>query len=464
MEGIERFVEAVWETDETLCSDQYQISKDDKLRNPVFHHPDTFAQGYEHQRITTLRNKAGKRTDFFELYWADIIQGTTYSQVFAWLVGIFIRWPHRVPPDVRLVYGAFWLLVATFVYLLNIPAIWAGDYNQAMSMAGFGGAAATVLFALNRLGVFRGIFLRVIGDVPRYVNANPNNIAARNAVRKRAVDMIVQLHKAEHENKPLYDRIIVVGHSLGSVIAHDALGLAFARMQSDFPTISKQDQLAIFELEALCNRAQQECLETKDFSEEKFQKDFQPAQDKARLALNKAGDQNAWIVSDFISLGSPLTHAEFLLADSQKELREQQSKRKLWTCPPVMEQPMGPNVNNHAADTVFTYRSRDKKIRIGGQSVFAFTRWTNFYSPTTLSLWGDLVSGPLKENFGCPVDPKTRLSGIREVDVMRLEHTPVWRRFFTRLANHTKYWNLEIDGERSHLDKLRDALRLKEQS
>ena len=56
------------------------------------------------------------------------------------------------------------------------------------------------------------------GRVVRYTRADPNNIAARQAVRERGLKLLSALHEGDH-----YKRIIIVSHSLGTMLAHDLL-------------------------------------------------------------------------------------------------------------------------------------------------------------------------------------------------------------------------------------------------
>jgi hypothetical protein len=74
----------------------------------------------------------------------------------------------------------------------------------------------------------------VFGDVARYVRTSPDAVAARAAIRDRGVDLLRALHgpMAGAEGKAYepggespYDRIVVVGHSLGSIVAYDILRL-----------------------------------------------------------------------------------------------------------------------------------------------------------------------------------------------------------------------------------------------
>src|SRR5690242_7095073 len=77
-------------------------------------------------------------------------------------------------------------------------------------------AACTVIAAYLIINAW---FLEpYLGDAARYFRNSPANVAVRRAIRKNAVDTLANLHASGY-----YDRIVVVAHSLGSVVAYDML-------------------------------------------------------------------------------------------------------------------------------------------------------------------------------------------------------------------------------------------------
>ncbi len=69
-----------------------------------------------------------------------------------------------------------------------------------------------------------------LGDAARYFRNSPANVAVRRAIRKEAVDTLDQLHRSR-----LYDRIMVVAHSLGTVVAYDMLRAYYSRICRQIP-------------------------------------------------------------------------------------------------------------------------------------------------------------------------------------------------------------------------------------
>jgi hypothetical protein len=76
--------------------------------------------------------------------------------------------------------------------------------------------------------VIRGFMIEYIGDVVAYVNAHEASEFhdIREAIRKIAHDLgaaIYALRRSGDDPAPLYSRVVMAGHSLGSVIAYDTL-------------------------------------------------------------------------------------------------------------------------------------------------------------------------------------------------------------------------------------------------
>jgi hypothetical protein len=97
---------------------------------------------------------------------------------------------------------------------------------------GGGGSSRWVippLIALTIVVVWRflakPIGTNLVGDAARYLQPRPANIAHRQAIRCAGVVLIEKLHQSGQ-----FERIIVVGHSLGSVIAYDIIVHSWIRL------------------------------------------------------------------------------------------------------------------------------------------------------------------------------------------------------------------------------------------
>jgi hypothetical protein len=225
MDTIKAFVRAAWQTTTDLATTD--------LPNPteVWSKPDVRTGSLELRRITTRQSvpappafPGGVRSDFYELYWADLSGGSTWSQVKDWILGLLFRNPFtRVPPDVRPAWLVLWLIAIVVAVVLVAAAIpkdahlgsldlWTVPPFSWLRGAGWLITALGALFA----SIAASFIVPYFGRVVRYTVAKPDNVAARENIRKRGLALLDELHKG-------YDRIIIVGHSLGSILAYDLI-------------------------------------------------------------------------------------------------------------------------------------------------------------------------------------------------------------------------------------------------
>jgi hypothetical protein len=163
-----------------------------------------------------------------------------------------------------------------------------------------------------------------------------------------------------------------------------------------------------------------------------------------------------WLISDFITLGSPLTHADFLIASSEDDLEKRKRERELPESPPFREDldpnvfalakaagglPLGPDDKTSKLIS-FPPPASPHVWELHHAAPFAVVRWTNIYDPASLIFRGDLIGGPLAAKFG---------PAIIDVDLRAL-------RGQSTTFTHTKYW--ELDGEPRHIAALRKAVNL----
>ena len=87
MDTLRGFVRTMWRTDESV---QRQHGSD---RDGVWSKPYTLSENFELRLLTTAENAAGIRTDFYEFYWAHLMQGTKIGHVVAWAKTLLLRRP-----------------------------------------------------------------------------------------------------------------------------------------------------------------------------------------------------------------------------------------------------------------------------------------------------------------------------------------------------------------------------------
>jgi len=274
------------------------------------------------------------------------------------------------------------------------------------------------------------ILTNIVGDAARYLHVAPPNVQCRHAIRAAGVSVLKELH--DHG----YGRIIVVGHSLGSVIGYDILTHAWTAFNAERPADNVEfSDSALTQLEELADKVEKARVAKQDakVSDQEIQR-AQRAYFDERCRTNGL----TWRVSDFVTLGSPLAHANLLLAASRSDMQRRVSDREFPSCLPTLERTR----KNHRDITGFTYPAGERTRVPHHAAVFGPTQWTNLYFPCWCVIWGDIVGGPLKGIFG---------AGVRDVKV-RTWH---WLGFFS----HTLYWRMGR-WSKQHIAELRNAVDL----
>ncbi|MDB5614377.1 MAG: hypothetical protein JWQ22_2030 [Devosia sp.] len=498
LETLREFVETVYRRDHTLAS--LPVGLNGMLDISVV--PDDVTGSAELRRITTLKDGPQNRTDFFEFYWADIMDGTPIDMVTGWIRTLLLRSPWRLPQAKKV--KRAWLILLVMVVLVGAsgllaihsgiaeliessgPAQWIGQWlgdirpyaGGFFVLAGLGlllVGMAQARFDMSKVAVgpsfvliAAGAVLLVIpasiasslafwaalvtggvgwalnavitpyaGDVVRYVRATPRTVERRRQVRERGMALLEALHKkrltgppleaftqANANDPPLYDRIVLVGHSLGTIIAYDILQLFWEK----YGPTHHQDWVA-------GDSAVQEALQACDASVKtawdiphvavdatEFEKS------RVRLFSLLRDARPGWRISDLITLGSPLAHAEFLMVDSPQQVEDACFERRFATAPPrpdpmlgsMLVAPPGPNLRQGQQPIAYPHFAAQ----------FAAVKWTNLYDEHANPLLGDLISGSLAGSFGSAIHE-------RRVTIRR----PGLRGALGRIFTHTQYWS-----------------------
>ncbi|MCP4318928.1 MAG: hypothetical protein GY789_23785 [Hyphomicrobiales bacterium] len=484
MDTLRGFVDATWVTDESLISRTRPDPNNGQQRveNPVWDKPDRRNRSFELRRITTEGAKNGVRTDFYEFYWAHLMHGTSWEHFKAWFADLLWRSPRRVPHDVFNAWITLWIVTIVVGLVLLVSLLPTADIRQCLTgncdtvacdasqlcwswIGPLAGAVGSIV-----VGIFVNTYLlKYFGDVARYVKATPLNVARRQEIREKGVELLETLmgvrdfdpamHKKGAPYPTEYDRIIVVSHSLGTMVAYDVLKASFARINR-YPNMEGQGRKKQPHRNNL-ERLLQQAIEKSGMLD---LNEYRRLQNLAWKELKEDG--NPWLVSDFITLGSPLTHAEFLLAHDEEDLRMQQEKRILPTCPPTLEW------DQKTKHQHFSYRpgnssSSGEYFRYPHHAAhFAFTRWTNIYSKSRNIMWGDIISGPVAQHFNLST-PVAELQGILDIPVLPEQDFEGHAKGSVPFFTHTKYWDMSVrTGPNDswaapyHIHKLREAINL----
>lgn len=374
-----------------------------------FSRPDPLSESFELRR---LQNRTQPRVQFFEYYWAYKSEGATFSHLWSWLSTLLLRRPGRVPSQLRIIWYLSWILVAVILAGLVL-----GVSDRLGALAGLLSFPPALLSGGGALllTVLQGAVLNYMGDAARYLSPMPQNILLRQEIRSDGIQLLKRIQEAGE-----YDRVVLVGHSLGSVIAYDILRHAWQEYSVDYRLDVRSGQPALTRLEAAGERLREHPGEAK-------LQEYRDAQVELWKELRDLG--SPWLVTDLISIGSPLAHAALLLAGDEEDLWARQRQRELPTAPPQPEMKPSPNDKHNYSYIPWKYygKSGKKKLyALHSGAVFACTRWTNLYFPARGGLFGDLVGGPLQKWFG---------PGIRDIPVKT-------GRFLTdnTLTAHLAYW------------------------
>jgi hypothetical protein len=473
MDTIKNFAHAVWTADSEVHDNGLRDSGE------IWSKPDDRTGSLELRRLTTRESTpiqegtypGGARQDFYELYWADLSGGSTLGDVQNWVRMLLLRNPFtRVPRRMMTAWLVLWIVVLVILLLVSAAALPAPapappapelydfslwNYPPYRWLAPIPGWILAGIVAV--LGYFAHTWVVAsFGRVVRYTRALPDNIAARKAIRERGLALFDDLHRAE------YDRIIVVGHSLGSLLAYDLVSYYWATHAASY-TVSKAatDEFALLcTLEKLAGSL---ATEKNDAGRETLLNQYREVQRAFCRLLRtrprptkKEEPDRRWLITDLITVGCPLGHTDFLLANSPRDRAERVAARELAICPPIREE-LDPAVREAARTdglplagdrpALFSFPTKTAgEWQLHHAAQFAAVRWTNIHDPARLVAFGDVISAPAAPIFG---------DGVIDIDLRKLRGQSL--RF-----THTRYWAEAKPGKPPppHLVELRTALDL----
>ncbi len=473
MATLRGFVEAVWTNDPRLRQ---------RGRRESWSKHDAVSGNYELRRIATGRDEDGVSTDFYEFYWAHLIEGVRIGNVLWWLWRLLGRSRARVPDAVRPLWFAgrvalgvlaLSMLVWGWVILSLVHSLHE-SVGKAIGWAVVGAVMVAVWIFLSK-----NVLVNVVGDATSYLTSAPENINARSRIRTLGVNILTELHDPSHD----YERIVIVGHSLGSVIGYDLLGFFWGKVHEGIARPRANLFAPVQDAGEALRSAQGDAAAPAFAAFRQAQRDLARQPEVSRI----------WRITDFVTLGSPLTHAHFLLVNDRNDpLRSEEDliggrkarsdpddrnwlvrwherhagitgtiarlftvraiQREFAICPPLPE-----------SGRSFTFWRRDEAQAAGSgnppplrvahhAAQFAVTRWTNIYAPRSRVLWGDPIGGAVGPIFG---------PGVRDVALAGAAGK--------RFVAHTLYWDAGRyrtragTPDREHLEALRAAINLLDQ-
>jgi len=398
-------------------------------RRMYFSRPDKVSDSFEARRfLAPAQEGIYGQSEFFEYHWSYMMKGNKLADLLPTVRRILLQLPTNVPPGLRVVWFALWAILAWA--LATISGTWAGGGLPSFAWKSitnvlFGGAAWLVVAVAGLLGT---ILTKSFVDVIRYLDTSPRSYEARRDIRAGIVELLQGLHDSGR-----YSRVVVVAHSLGAFIAYDAITYLWAQMNKlhggPVDAVPPEPLEDLAALEAIVTAG------VPDIDA------YQNAQWKLWLAHRR--QRNPWLITDFISVGTPMYMADQLFTRSRTEFDRRVDSREMAVTPPRND---GEFVEVADAAANFGWYNRGREVLYYG-APFAVTRWTNLWFPPILSFFGDIFGGPLRPLFG---------NGIRDVQV--LGNRP--GRFLPGFAHARYFLYPDSLGEQDVATLLRAALQL----
>jgi hypothetical protein len=434
-----------------------------------FSRPESVTGSYESRRFLAPRfppqedrKEWHAQTDFFEYHWADKMEGNRLDDLWPTFRRMMLQWPTRVPAGLKGVWVVAWALVVAVIWAV----LWGplegkvlGQKNPlgATITALVSGGLTAALLSYLMARVLPGWLTSSFVDVVRYLDTSPRSFAVRREIRKGLVEMLQALHDS---STPRYDRVVLVAHSLGAYIAYDAIAYLWGQMNAKTDSGTEEHELAgLLDLEVAASALPDEPPVDADLVAS-----YREAQRALWLGIREQG--NPWLITDFVSVGTPMYFADQLMhGTGGRSFDARIERRELPLCPPQNEETERNNIHgtkrfyswekSHWAGSGANRKKVARRVLYEG-APFAVVRWTNVYFPVRSGFLGDWFGGPLQPVFGC---------GIQDVALMGngpgRPGTKPWRHRLVPAAAHSYYFSFpEDDSDGSAAAEIRRGLDL----
>ncbi len=215
----------------------------------------------------------------------------------------------------------------------------------------------------------------VMTESARLFSPSPSNIPNQDRIRRRGLELLETLHGEEAG----YGRIVFLAHSLGTAVTYSLLTYYWGKVFETLDHESTQPQREEVE------RAAAALLTTAPkTSKDSFLRWREAVRDYGQALSSKHGKPSRWRITDFITIGSPLTYASLLLETSDEAFLEQvRTFRRYATCPPQ---------SLTSPDQPYTFTLSGEPHHA---ALFAATCWTNLFFPNMGIVWGDIIGGKI---------------------------------------------------------------------
>lgn len=438
-----------------------------------FSRPESITGSYESRRFLAPRQptwgvpEMHAQTDFFEYHWADKMQGNRLDDLWPTFRRVLVQRPNRVPAGMR----GIWLLAWGLIIVTAWAVLFGPLHGKIFGEKDWLAAAITALVSSSLVAAAISYLMsRVLPrwltssfvDVVRYLDTSPRSYEVRHKIRQGLVEMVEALHAS---NKPTYDRVVLVAHSLGAYIAYDAIAYLWGKTNSktDHDALDKGLR-TLAELEAAASALPVfPATDDREPTDQELGR-FQEAQCALWREIRDQG--NPWLITDFISVGTPMYFADQLMNGKDgRTFASRIKRRELPTCPPQNEESDYNNINGTSRFYSWEKQSwigeKDSRRRIKRRVLyegapFAVVRWTNLYFPAKWGFFGDWFGGPLRPVFG-PGIVDTPITG----NTWGMPGTKPWRHRNVPGAAHSYYFSFPDDNKEDAIaTQIRSALDL----
>jgi hypothetical protein len=338
-------------------------------------------------------------------HWAHLMQGNRLQDLWPTFRRFIFLLPWFLPTGLRVVWAVFWGLVIALAIIVvqnlgpdtNVSRLTIPNLVAVV----LGGGLAALLFSLALTYVITRFTPRWLTssfvDVVRYLDTSPRSYAVRKEIRAGTVNLLRGLHNAQIRGLPRYQRVVIVAHSLGTYIAYDAITFLWGQMNElhQPPMNDEEDAtgpdggVAPEELDAIEQAAAQ--VESSGDVEA-----YRSAQRAIWRGLRLDG--NPWLITDFVSFGSPMYFADRLMTLNPDRFAERVDRREIPTCPPRADE----GAPNSPRRLRLSYNNGGRRV-LYHAAPFAVVRWTNMWFPARLRFFGDWFGGPLRPIFGAGI-------------------------------------------------------------
>jgi hypothetical protein len=363
--------------------------------------PERVSDSFEARRCLAPRiPKEGppvqSQAEFFEYHWSYLMTGNKLTDLIPTTVRLLVRRPSKVPYGLRGAWVIVWLLLvaALVVAILLGRAVTVDQWTVAgvvAALLGQGLLAAVVLRVVHGLG---NAVTKSFVDVVRYLDASTRSYENRRKIRKGMVDLLTGIHA-----KGRYSRVVIVAHSLGAYIAYDAIAYLWPQMcklhcgplSDDEPPLLSE----LADLEQTAAVVYQHPAGDLDDDQQGELDLFRRRQFALWKAIRRQG--NPWLVTDFITLGTPMYFADLLYARDRKHFDRLVRTAQFPVCPPRRGSQQVEKADLGVG--LYGWNNRGRRV-LTHSAPYAVVRWTNLFYPVRYGVLGDWFGGQLRSLFG----------------------------------------------------------------